>query len=267
MAKRLGRSLCKAPKYQTPPQKFLQLILWKVFGLTLEFRGASVSKRNLFATCLLLPRYQTERAYMVVSKSISKSKYQYLTNALSFDTIVGQRKSLIHSESLFPVTTKRGEKRSYFHAKPYILYPRWHSPSHSQSQKQRAGKSAGSLGLMWRKREIGNAQAWYYPADNALVLWECYLFEPYAQKDPRKDQLLATIWQGFEETLLKELPDTTRIYTTYEPIYDRPVYKTFLAKQGYGPIKKVAFVKEVSWQQSRRKSFSKPKLPLPSGMN
>jgi hypothetical protein len=77
-------------------------------------------------------------------------------------------------------------------------------------------------------------------------LWECYLFEPYAQKDPRKDQLLATIWQGFEETLLKELPDTTRIYTTYEPIYDRPVYKTFLAKQGYGPIKKVAFVKEVS---------------------
>jgi hypothetical protein len=44
---------------------------------------------------------------------------------------------------------------------------------------------------------------------------------------------------------LKELPDTTKIYTTYEPIYERPVFTKFLAKLGYRPIEKAAFVKEV----------------------
>ena len=108
------------------------------------------------------------------------------------------------------------------------------------------GRVIGSDVTKLQEREIGNAQAWYYPAEKALVLWECYLFESYAHKDPQNDPLLDTIWQGFEKTLLQELPDTTKIYTTYEPIYDRLVYKTFLAKHGYRPIEKVAFVKEVT---------------------
>jgi hypothetical protein len=78
-----------------------------------------------------------------------------------------------------------------------------------------------------------------------LVLWECYLHQPFRQHDPRKDALLATIWQGFENTLLKELPETTKIYTLYEPIYADQVYKTFLAKLGYSPIDNATFVKEV----------------------
>ncbi len=108
------------------------------------------------------------------------------------------------------------------------------------------GRVIGTDVTKLQEREIGNAQAWYYPAEKALVLWECYLFEPYAQKDPLEDPLLTTVWQGFEKQLLKELPEATKIYTTYEPIYDRPVYKTFLAKQGYRPVEKVAFVKEVT---------------------
>jgi hypothetical protein len=107
------------------------------------------------------------------------------------------------------------------------------------------GRVIGSDVTKLQEREIGNAQAWYYPTDKALVLWECYLFEPYRQKDPRKDHLLATVWQGFEKALLKELPDTTKIYTTYETVYDRPVFQTFLTKYGYREIDKVAFVKEV----------------------
>jgi hypothetical protein len=148
---------------------------------------------------------------------------------------------------LFPLSSRRG-KQTYFHAKPYILIPRMTltfglTPPKADSGE--IGRVIGSDVTKLQEREIGNAQAWYYPADKALVLWECYLFEPYRQKYPQKDQLLASVWQGFEKTLLKELPDTTRIYTEYEPEYERSVYKTFLAKQGYRPIEKGAFVKEV----------------------
>jgi hypothetical protein len=55
------------------------------------------------------------------------------------------------------------------------------------------GRVIGSDVTKLQEREIGNAQAWYYPAEKALVLWECYLFEPYAQKDPCNDPLLDTL--------------------------------------------------------------------------
>ncbi len=56
------------------------------------------------------------------------------------------------------------------------------------------------------------------------------------------------LWQSFEKELLKQLPDTERIYTTYEPIYERPVWEQFLTTQGYRKVEKmekVAFIKEV----------------------
>src|SRR5918992_1722522 len=154
-----------------------------------------------------------------------------------------------HSESLFPIAVKRGDTKIYFHAKPYILIPRITLTvglTRPKADSDDIGRVISSDVTKLQEREIGNAQAWYYPAEKALVLWECYLFESYAHKDPQNDPLLDTIWQGFEKTLLQELPDTTKIYTTYEPIYDRLVYKTFLAKHGYRPIEKVAFVKEVT---------------------
>jgi hypothetical protein len=154
-----------------------------------------------------------------------------------------------YEESLFPISVKRGDTKTYFHAKPYILIPQMTITiglTRPKADSDEIGRVIGSDVTKLQKREIGNAQAWYYPAEKTLVLWECYLHQPFRQEDLRKDALLATIWQGFEETLLKELPDADKIYTTYEPIYDRQVYKTFLAKHGYRKIDKVAFVKEVS---------------------
>jgi hypothetical protein len=173
---------------------------------------------------------------------------------------VERHKSLIklhlhQSEEPFPISSyrrgerpPRGAKRIYFHAKPYILIPNITLTiglTRPKADSDEIGRVVGSDVTKLQEREIGNAQAWYYPEDKALIFWECYLFEPYRQEDPRKDALLAIIWQGFEKTLLKELPDTAKIYTTYEPIYDRPVFKTFLRKMQYRPIEKVAFVKEV----------------------
>jgi hypothetical protein len=70
MARRLGRSLCK------------------VFGLTLEFRGFVVSKRALFETHLSFLLFPEQEGYGVVSKLVSKSKFQNLTIAMSFDTLL-----------------------------------------------------------------------------------------------------------------------------------------------------------------------------------
>ena len=47
----------------------------------------------------------------------------------------------------------------------------------------------------------------------------------YKQKDLLADAIAATLWQGFEKELLTQLPDTERIYTTYEPIYERLVWE------------------------------------------
>src|SRR5918992_1247999 len=145
---------------------------------------------------------------------------------------------------IFPLSTRRG-KRTYFHAKPYILIPRMTLTiglTRPKADSDEIGRVIGSDVTKLQEREIGNAQAWYYPAEKALVLWECYPYEQFAKEDPRIDPLLATLWQGFEKYLLKELPETTRIYTEYEPIYENQAYKAFLAKQGYRAIDKGAFV-------------------------
>ena len=154
-----------------------------------------------------------------------------------------------HGESLFPIAVKPRDTKIYFHAKPYILIPRITLTiglTKPKADSDDIGRVIGSDVTKLQEREIGNAQAWYYPAEKALVLWECYPYEQFAKEDPRIDPLLATLWQGFEKYLLKELPETTRIYTEYEPIYENQAYQVFLAKQVYRAIDKGAFVKEVT---------------------
>ncbi len=69
----------------------------------------------------------------------------------------------------------------------------------------------------------------------------------YRQKDLLTDSLAATVWQGFEQELLKleQLRNAECIYTTYEDIYERPVWEQFLQTQGYRKVEKAAFRKEV----------------------
>jgi hypothetical protein len=55
--------------------------------LTLEFRREYVSERVLFETPAVLLIFPEQQGYCVVSKPVSKSKFQNLTNAMSFDTI------------------------------------------------------------------------------------------------------------------------------------------------------------------------------------
>jgi hypothetical protein len=47
---------------------------------------SGISERALFETSAASPKFPGTRTYPCVSKLISESKYQYLTNAMSFDT-------------------------------------------------------------------------------------------------------------------------------------------------------------------------------------
>ena len=48
-----------------------------------------------------------------------------------------------------------------------------------------------------------DAQAWYYPTDKTIVLWECF-FEERFRKDPLPEDLnMQKLWQSFERYLLQ----------------------------------------------------------------
>jgi hypothetical protein len=49
---------------------------------------ACLKKGGLFATLLFCFYFPGQQGYSVVSKHISKSKYQYLADTMSFDTIL-----------------------------------------------------------------------------------------------------------------------------------------------------------------------------------
>lgn len=89
---------------------------------------------------------------------------------------------------LFPLAERRGE-RVYYHAKPYVTPP--------------------DVELTVRQQDVGQAQAWYYPRERALVLWECFLEDRYRSgDDPQGDPGHVALWDGFERTLLARQPDT-----------------------------------------------------------
>ena len=60
----------------------------KVFGLILEFMTVVVSETALFDTYLFYLYFPEQEGYRLVSKLVSKSKFQNLAYVISFDTIV-----------------------------------------------------------------------------------------------------------------------------------------------------------------------------------
>jgi hypothetical protein len=139
-------------------------------------------------------------------------------------------------QEIVPLPHRAG-MRTVVHARPYIRRPRsW-------------------FGTLIRRvlpapmpdtpyEEIGDCQAWYYHTDSVLILWGCYLSQP---TEPRIDQNLSTIWQGFEQVLVASFPDTRCIATpSWEPVYATQDWQAFLRRQGYQPFNTQAFLKEVA---------------------
>lgn len=166
------------------------------------------------------------------------------------------RLRLHHSEEIYhgrniaeliPLRHPTGN-RIYIHAKPYVLEPEITLTIGLFPTPRATGAVGEVVDADWegiRHVEIGQAQAWYYPPDRQLVLWECYLFDRWRVADPVHDPALAALWLGFEKQLLTRFPAAERVATpSWEDIYDRPAWQAFLASQGYTPAVPGAFVKK-----------------------
>jgi hypothetical protein len=152
-------------------------------------------------------------------------------------------------EALYPLAHHPG-RRTCVHAQSYVLAPAIALPVGLYPTPTEAGAIGEVTGAEWegmRHQDIGNAQAWYHPADRVLILWECFLDEAVRQNDPLTDPVLATVWTGFEGVLLDRFPQTQRIATpSREDLYERPAWQQFLAGRGYQPFAPGCFVKEVA---------------------
>lgn len=98
-----------------------------------------------------------------------------------------------HGE-LVPLTQTTGTRR-YIYARPYVLEPDIRLTVALSPTPRPDGAIGRVSGVRWagmRHREVGQAQAWYYPADALLVLWECYLYD--AAADPRRGAAGRLAW-------------------------------------------------------------------------
>jgi hypothetical protein len=83
-------------------------------------------------------------------------------------------------------------KRVYVFMRPYIEQPNLVmsfavQPKHYHDAGTILGKTTGTQVEGFRHHEIGNAQAWYYPEDRVLVLWECFLDDLTRDRPLRED--------------------------------------------------------------------------------
>lgn len=152
-------------------------------------------------------------------------------------------------EELIPLQFKNAQ-RLYVHAQPYILVPEIFLTVDIDPRATGPGPVGEVVESNWEgmsQRQIGNAQAWQYPDDRLLMLWECFLNPHYRQRDPLQDPTLKLVWTGFERVLLERFPTTERLATpAWEDLYQRDVWQEFLRQQDYQPFERAAFAKEVT---------------------
>jgi hypothetical protein len=166
------------------------------------------------------------------------------------------------------LSRQRGE-RIYVHAKFLILRPRIivsfaptdepnkvFDNSSCESDLLKGGQVIGKVVEShlddMERQIIGSAQAWYYPVDRSLLLWECDIFSDFygaPSDDPMKDDPLKIVWKALEQFLIGEFPDTQTITTpAWEPKYETERWQEFLRAEGYQemPDNPRAFVKRSS---------------------
>lgn len=112
-------------------------------------------------------------------------------------------------------------------------------------QDDAIGKVLSSEVKGMRQHEIGNAQAWYYPTDKKIVLWECFLEASLRTHPFIEDPRMRKLWSSFEKRLVKQYPAATSIATPFNDPIARSIeeYQTFLRSLGYEPVAQAAYGK------------------------
>lgn len=98
-----------------------------------------------------------------------------------------------------------------------------------------------------QESQIGSAQAWYYPADRTLILWECYLHSFVRDSALLADRNMTALWQSSEDWLRRRFPDTRTIVTPFsDPLFDAAEYQEFLGWLRFAPTATGAFGKQLA---------------------
>ena len=125
------------------------------------------------------------------------------------------------------------------------MYPK---PKQYADQDEAIGEVLSTHVKGMRQHQIGNAQAWYYPQDKTIVLWECFLDSQVRNiRSLTEDMHMPKLWKAFEQWLYQQFPEATRIATPFnDPIANSiEEYQTFLRTLGYTPIAQAAFGKAI----------------------
>jgi hypothetical protein len=170
---------------------------------------------------------------------------------------VSEEKFRYDRREIIPLTMKPGTagKRSYVMMQPYVLEPQvfmtmgmYPKPKQYADQDEAIGEVLSTQVKDMQQHQIGNAQAWYYPQEKLIVIWECFLYAHQRNvKSLTEDMHMPKLWSSFEQWLMKQFPEATRIATPFNDPIAKTIeeYQTFLRSLGYEPIAQAAFGKSL----------------------
>jgi hypothetical protein len=154
---------------------------------------------------------------------------------------------------IVPLSSKSGT-RNYVSLHPYVIEPQmvinvgmYAKPKHYADQESAIGKVLSSEVKGLRQHVIGSAQAWYYPKDKLLVIWECFFDDRFRNHPLPEDANMQQLWQAFERFLIQKFPQASTLATPFhDPIADSiEEYQAFLKILGYSPFVQGVYGKKV----------------------
>jgi len=165
------------------------------------------------------------------------------------------------ASEIIPLKNKKGSC-IYIMMHPYILEPEvyvniglYKKPKQYADQDETIGEVLSTQVKGMRQHRVGNAQAWYYPQDKVIVLWECFLDSQVRNiKSLTDDMYMPKLWSSFEQWLYKQFPEATHIATPFNDPIAKSIeeYQTFLRTLGYTPIAQAAFGKKITRETEKR---------------
>jgi hypothetical protein len=136
----------------------------------------------------------------------------------------------------------------------YVLEPnfsitvRLHDkPKHYADQESPIGDVIRSEHTGFREVALGSAQAWYYPTDKTIVLWECFFDSRFHIHPFATDTNMKKLWLALERYLRQIFPQASTLAIPFnDPIAESiEEYQAFLKILGYSPLTEAAYGKKV----------------------
>jgi hypothetical protein len=182
--------------------------------------------------------------------------YQNDTRMVQGKIHLSDEKFRYREHEIIPLNMKPGEtcRRTYVMMHPYVIEPEvfmtvgmYPKPKQYADQDEAIGEVLSTQVKGMRQHQIGNSQAWYYPEDKLIVVWECYFYNFMRDKPLPEDEHMKNLWHGFEQWLCKQFPEATRIATPFNDPIAKTIeeYQAFLRTLGYAPIAQAAFGKAI----------------------